>query len=298
MTRVMARVLGAILVAVVAIAATGGVAAFGFWSSALPAYLSVIIASVGLGVALLPVLPMIPIGRVLRRAMPSTGRRIDHALRVTVALIPGTFYFLAEESLVVDRARLPSDDAGLGAVMVMAMVALAYACLHLLTGRMAPLAPRPAPRPTSGPTPWITTPPEPAEEFWSPEAIVGWRVWAWTGKVLKGSFEHEWPTQSMEADCVVCADPPGWDCPCGIYAMKDRWMVPPPRPGSAILGKVEMSGRVVEHEEGYRASQARMTELWVEDPETARRVAQAYPEVSVRLGSPPEESPTSGAVRR
>lgn len=297
MTRVMARVVGAILIAVVAIASTGGVAAVGFWSSALPAYLSVIIASVGLGVALLPVLPMIPIGRVLRRALPATGRQIDHALRVTVALIPGTFYFLSEESLMVEGARLPSDDAGLGAVMVMAMVALAYACLHLLTCRMAPLEPRPVPRPTSGPTPWITTPPEPAEEFWSPETIAGWRVWAWSGKVLKGSFEHDWPTPWMEADCVVCADPPGWDCPCGIYAMKDRWMLPPPRPGSAILGKVEMSGRVVEHEDGYRASQARMTVLWVGDQETARRVALAYPEVRVRLGSPPEESPTSGALR-
>jgi hypothetical protein len=300
MTRVMARVLGAILIAAIAIGSTGGTAAFGFWSTAAPAYLSVIIASVGLGVALVPVLPLIPVGRMLRRALPSAGRRIDYGLRVIVALIPGTFYFLSVESIGADGARLPSEDAGLGAVLVIAMAALAYTFVHLLTGRLARPEPRPLPRPTSGPTPWITTPPEPSEVFWSPDVIEGWRVWAWTGKVLKGSFEHEWPTRSMEAECVVCADPPGWDCPCGIYAMKDLCTLPPPRPGSAIVGKVEMSGRVVEHEEGYRASQARMTEIWVEDPETARRVAVAYPEVSVWLGSPPrsDESATHGSQRR
>jgi hypothetical protein len=169
----------------------------------------------------------------------------------------------------------------------MGTAAVAYTCVHLATGRLARLDLRPPRAPTSGPTPWVTAAREPAEEFWSPDEIEGWRVWAWTGKILKGSFEHHWPTASMEADCVVCDEPPGWDCPCGIYAMKDLRDVPSPRPGSAIIGKVALSGLVVEHEDGYRASHARITELWIDDAETARRVALAYPAVRVWLGTPP-----------
>jgi hypothetical protein len=292
MIRWVARVLGAILIAGVAIALTGGSPALDFWAIAAPAYLSVIVASVGLGVAMVPVLALIPIGRMLRRVLPDWGRQIDLGSRVVVALIPGTLYFLSEEAIAAGGARLPSADPGLGAVMVMAMAALAYAAVHLTTRGLVPRDPRPPRAPTSGPTPWVTTTPEPPDEFWSPDEIVGWRVWSWTGKVLKGSFEHNWASSSMGADCVVCADPPGWDCPCGIYAMKDRRSLSPSRPGSTIVGKVALSGRVVEHEGGYRSSHARMTELWVDDAETARRIALAYPEVRVWLGGFDQKMPS------
>lgn len=49
-----------------------------------------------------------------------------------------------------------------------------------------------------------------------------------------------------------------------------------------VIGMVELSGLVIEHEEGYRAKQARIIEVWVEDsPETARAIAARYPEVQV-----------------
>jgi hypothetical protein len=292
MSSVVTRALGAILIAIVAIASTGGPDAVGFWSTAAPAYLSVIMASVGLGVAMIPVLPMIPIGRMLRRRLPGWGRHIDLGLRGLVALIPGTLYFLSEESIPTMGARLPSEDPGLGTVMVMGMAAVAYTAVHLATRRLVPPETRPPRAPTSGPAPWVITTPEPGEEFWSPDEIEGWRVWAWTGKILKGSFERDWPSSEMEADCVVCVDPPGWDCPCGIYAMKDRRAVPPSRPGSVIVGKVAMSGRVIEHEDGYRASHARITAVWIDDVETARRVALAYPEVRVWSGGFDQKMPS------
>jgi hypothetical protein len=299
MTPAVARALGAILIATIVVVSTGGLPAVGFWYT----YLSLVVASIGLGVALIPVLPLIPIGRMLRRLMPGWGRRVDLALRAAVAVIPGTLYFLSEGTVVVAGARLPSDDPELGVVIVVGMVALAYTSVHVLAGRLHTPEPRPLPRLTAGPTPWAITQPEPSEEYWSPDLIEAWRVWTWNGRVLKGSFEHDWPTHRMRADCVVCAEPPGWDCPCGIYAIKDRGLLPLPRRGCVIIGKVMLSGRVVEHEDGYRASQARITEVWADDPETTWRLALAYPEVGVWLvdGSPgqvmPSRSPRPWADR-
>jgi hypothetical protein len=290
MTPMVARALGAILVAAVAIASTGGLSAVGFWATIVADYLSVIVASVGLGVALVPVLPLIPVGRMIRRAFPAWGKRLDLAIRAVVALIPGTLYFLWGEPVAAGVARLPSEDPRLGAVMVIVGAALAYTGIHLLSAQLAVPERFPKPRPSSGPTPWRVTAQEPAEEFWSPDPVAAWRTWKWNGRVLKGSFERDWPSDLMEADCVVCSEPPGWDCPCGIYAMKDHRPLPVVRPGSAIIGKVALSGRVIEHEEGYRGSHARITDLWVDDPLAARWIALTYPEVRVWLGSPPEET--------
>jgi hypothetical protein len=290
MTTVVARVVGAILIAAVAIAATGGMSAVGFWSTALPGYLSVIIASIGLGIAFLPVLPVIPIGRMLRRAMPRWGRRVDNAIRVVVALVPGTLYYLSTDRIPADGARLPTEDPGLGAVLVIALAAIGYAVVHMLTARLEVPERFPRPRPTSGPASWGATPPEPSEEFWSGDPVVGWRAWKWNGRVLKGSFERDWPSHVLEADCVVCSDPPGWDCPCGIYAMKHLRQLPTARHGSTIVGKVNLWGRVVEHADGYRSSNAAITELWVDDVHVARWIARTYPDVRVWLGSPPVDS--------
>lgn len=281
MTTVVARSLGAILIAAVVIAATGGLSAVGFWSKALPGYLSVIIASVGLGVAFLPLLPLIPIGRMLRRASPRWGRPADLAMRVVVALIPGTLYYLAADPISAGGARLPSGDPKLGVVLVVAFAALGYTVIHVLTGRLEVAERFPRPRPTSGPASWGATPEEPDDEFWSAEPVVGWRTWKWNGRVLKGMFERDWPSHLMEADCVVCPDPPGWDCPCGIYAMKHLRQLPTSKHGSTIVGKVSLWGRVVEHEDGYRASNAAITELWVDDVQVARWIALTYPDVRV-----------------
>jgi hypothetical protein len=290
MTPVVARVLGAILIAVVALASTGGLSAIGFWSSALPGYLSVVIASIGLGVAFIPIIPLIPIGRILRRSMPGWGRRLDLTIRVVAVLTPGTLYYLSGAPVAAPDVSLPSADPRLGVVVVVAVAGVAYAGIHLVSARLVVAERFPPRRATSGPAAWVTSPPEPSEELWSPDAVVAWRAWRWNGRLLKGSFEQEWASDLMEADCVVCPEAPGWDCPCGIYAMKERRLVPISKNGSTIVGKVMLWGRVVEHEDGYRASHARITELWVEDPLVARWIALGYPDVRVWLGRSPVDS--------
>jgi hypothetical protein len=72
--------------------------------------------------------------------------------------------------------------------------------------------------------------------------------------------------------------------------MKHLRELPTSRYGSTIVGKVDLWGRVVEHEDGYRASHASITELWVDDVHVARWIARTYPEVRVWLGSPPVDS--------
>ncbi|HSM45266.1 MAG TPA: hypothetical protein VK969_09655, partial [Acidimicrobiia bacterium] len=54
--------------------------------------------------------------------------------------------------------------------------------------------------------------------------------------------------------------------------------------GSPIVGQIEMWGDVIEHENGYRASHARITALWVDDPRRAERIKAAYPELQVAVG--------------
>ncbi len=129
----------------------------------------------------------------------------------------------------------------------------------------------------SGPNPWGESPAEPAEVFWSPEPVVGWRAWTWTGKTLKG-YRAEWCEATMTACCDRCESSPGWDHGCGIYALKELTELD----DAPVLGRVEMWGDVVEHEWGYRASHARITDLWVDSHRTAVEVAKAYPGVGVR----------------
>ena len=94
---------------------------------------------------------------------------------------------------------------------------------------------------------------EPTEEFWSPEAVAGWRAWQWTGSVLRGVVS-EWTTQRFVAWCDYCDEPPGWDHPCGIYAVSRPSEVGAMFPGKPdVVGRVELSGLVIEHESGYRA---------------------------------------------
>jgi|FLYL01.1.fsa_nt_gi hypothetical protein len=118
--------------------------------------------------------------------------------------------------------------------------------------------------------------PEPAEEFWSPEPPVGWRGWMWRDGTLHG-VRVPWPRPILEAECNLgCRPVPGWLCGCGIYATKDRWNAW----RTPIIGKVALSGRVIEHEEGYRAARAEILELWV-PAELAPAIRRRYPGVRI-----------------
>jgi hypothetical protein len=46
---------------------------------------------------------------------------------------------------------------------------------------------------------------------------------------------------------------------------------------------------VVEHESGYRASNATILELWVRSPFVADQLSSLYPDVKVHRGDPPPD---------
>jgi hypothetical protein len=82
---------------------------------------------------------------------------------------------------------------------------------------------------------------------------------------------------------------PGWSHTCGIYAVKDIASIFAAR-GNCIAGIVELSGLVIEHDDGYRAEEARIIELWVDESvAVAQAIAVRYPEVTVH--HPYEQGP-------
>lgn len=100
---------------------------------------------------------------------------------------------------------------------------------------------------------------------WSPAPMLGFRVW----EVRDGEFHGyrvRWEHRSLAAVCGTgrnnedvphtdgqCANPP-----CGIYAAKDvdRLISAHPDIRSMAIGLVAMTGKVVEHEQGWRAERA------------------------------------------
>jgi hypothetical protein len=112
--------------------------------------------------------------------------------------------------------------------------------------------------------PWET----PAPTYWSPTPILGYRAWRVMKTGVNGAVKR-WKSPSYDAGCVAygmrevrddevphtngeCASPH-----CGIYALKDAQdLRPPQQHGWNAFGLVELSGKVVEHEIGYRAGRA------------------------------------------
>ena len=111
------------------------------------------------------------------------------------------------------------------------------------------------------------------DEAWSPFAIRAYRIWHLRQGRLYGAARMRWEEPELTA---VCGRGAGRDevphsdgrCgvpPCGIYAAKHpdllvrnfavAW------PGA--MGLVELTGKVVEHAEGYRAQRARVVALAV-----------------------------------
>lgn len=115
--------------------------------------------------------------------------------------------------------------------------------------------------------------------WWSNQPVVGYRVWELIDDELHGA-RTAWCEPLKKAECLsgrgrsgqpiphdlgVCGNPP-----CGIYAMKGvgsiRQLVETTlercrAPIMLAVGIVSMSGRVIEHEHGYRAERASVTAL-------------------------------------
>lgn len=143
---------------------------------------------------------------------------------------------------------------------------------------IAPASPAPGPVPPLASQVARSSPPPDPEAFWSPVPVVGWRVWRWTGNELHGA-RMPWNGPWFQATCPRCPEVPGWDHTCGVYAVKEpadlTRMVRTVLQPLVVLGRVELTGLVVEHEAGYRAESGRIVELLVH-PSIEALVAARY----------------------
>ncbi len=109
-------------------------------------------------------------------------------------------------------------------------------------------------------------------EGWSPTPVLGYRLWAVGRDALHG-VKMPWPGRSLAATCLSNGD--GGELPhsdgrcgrlgCGIYAAKT---VDPlytefdvSTIGDVALGLVALTGKVVEHDAGYRGAEATVVAL-------------------------------------
>ena len=128
----------------------------------------------------------------------------------------------------------------------------------------------------------------------SRKPIVGWRMWKLLvdgdGKVNIDSMHQGhgcWrPMEPARGLCAGYDDPselnhrcPSWEHRCGIHAVKEieqlqKWG----NPDSKVLGQVEMWGRVLEYEQGYRAEWAYPIKLFLQTKNKAyeERLWEAY----------------------
>lgn len=150
-----------------------------------------------------------------------------------------------------------------------------------VTRRPPPLPPTRTRRPTPLRVPAAE---DPGAEWWSPHSIYGYRMWELRWGRLHGAWSA-WDTPVKTAECLsddrAPAVPPGpiphaaGECgtpPCGIYALKDpeglaaavdvglRRLA---RLSTYALGLVTLTGRVVEHDHGYRGERAEVVSLAV-----------------------------------
>lgn len=138
------------------------------------------------------------------------------------------------------------------------------------------------------------------------QPVVAWRVW----RVVESAAEFQlqsvvygtvWPThEPMAARCFRHRfsflpwrkrdphAPPAEDCSCGVYAATLQGLVPYlDAPDLArvqrVLGRVSLWGSVVECEQGWRASRAYPTHIYVPAREAKRARAAAVEEIALSL---------------
>lgn len=106
-------------------------------------------------------------------------------------------------------------------------------------------------------------------EAWSPVPVRAYRMWRIEGNSLMGA-KTVWRRPTFSAGCLRNVD--GEDVPhsvrrcgtpaCGIYGLKELYQLAGWEEGAhfekCAIGVVAFSGKVVEHEAGYRAQNARV----------------------------------------
>lgn len=99
-----------------------------------------------------------------------------------------------------------------------------------------------------------------AGPFWSPVPMLGFRLWQLTSLGVRGVVQA-WEEPRLVAACPWGPGAPHETtcCRCGIYALKeagDLWLARPGAWPGVIYGLVALSGKVIEHERGYRGQRA------------------------------------------
>ena len=136
-------------------------------------------------------------------------------------------------------------------------------------------------------------------EAWSPTPVIGFRVWRIEDNQVKGN-QLPWLTPRMVSRCL--REIPGEDLPhpvdrcgppaCGIYAVKTLAVFPSDVASGeirrSVVGLVAMSGKVIEHDEGYRAYSANAIALSANDG--ARRLLTADRDLVEKLFENPERT--------
>jgi hypothetical protein len=275
---------------------TGGPPAIVYWIDVIMfAVFSFSIAPAAFWILL--VFPFALIMWILSKVLPAAVDRVASMLTVAIWVIGGTICFLVMGPVPDSTVTLPTNYPQLGALIVLGVAALPTAGLLAGARRLGPerrtVTPALPPAHPAAPLPWLPSllpnPQEPVEEFWSPEPVNAWRAWQWNGIALRGVIT-EWRGQEFEAQCDACHEPPGWAHPCGIYAVSHPADLATLFLGDPdVVGRVALSGLVIEHEIGYRASHARILDLWTTSSDVAAMLSVLYPEVTVHQGHPPDD---------
>jgi hypothetical protein len=160
-------------------------------------------------------------------------------------------------------------------------------------------------------------------EAWSPTPVLGYRIWDVGPSGFHG-FRQHWTEPALQAYCpgrqtydeVPHTDGRCGERPCGIYAAKNvrtLLLSAEDHPTSRLaVGLVAMTGKVVEHEKGYRASNTQVVAMAIAQNEqpflTADRwqVESLFRDMSVLnllldldpLTDPPETDSQNGQIIR
>ena len=151
-------------------------------------------------------------------------------------------------------------------------------------------------------------------EVWSPWPVHAYRLWGVTTSGLVGMVE-QWPEPRFEATCTklpLNPDVPHTDARCseprcGIYAAKapTALIAEAPREGGWAIGLVALTGKVVEHDEGYRAARAEVAAIVVhhegrvlaaEEPHLVGLAFAATAATAKLLGRPAKEWPIERTI--
>lgn len=151
-------------------------------------------------------------------------------------------------------------------------------------------------------------------EVWSPWPVHAYRLWGVTTSGLVGMVE-KWPRPYLEATCSKlplnpdvphtdgrCAEPQ-----CGIYATKrpEALIADAPEEGGWAIGLVALTGKVVEHDEGFRAARAEVAAIVVhhdgrvlaaEEPHLVGLAFAATVATAKLLGRPAKEWPIERTI--